>query len=127
MSPDMHESLLATHQRHVDWMAALDEAEDAASRAAYKRRYEQVMEAYAVGGKKVAELLCDHDAAIRDDSPTAWDVLTELARHVAAGSVDAGLACVASYLAAVASKDAQEAADEAACNVSRIALDGGAA
>ena len=127
MNADMHESLLATHQRHVDWMAALDEAEDAASRAAYKRRYAQVMEAYAVGGPAVSELLSDHDCCIRDESPNAGDVLAELARHVAAGSVDAGLACVASYLAAVAAKDAQEAADEAACNVSRIALDGGAA
>ena len=127
MSPDMHESLLATHQRHVDWMAAQDEAEDRAGKAAHKQRTAEVMATFAAGTDAAAELMSDHDCVTWGVTSTAWDTLTTLARHMAAGSVDAGLARVTLYLRAVAEAEAQVAASAAMCNVSRIALDGRAA
>lgn len=127
MNADMHESLLGQHQRHIDQMAAQDEAEDRAAVAAHAARTAEVAAIFAAGGPAAAELLADHDCAIRDDSPPAFDVLAELARHMAAGSVDAGLASVTLYLQKVAEKEAQSAGLAAMCDVSRIALDGGAA
>ena len=127
MTPDMHEYLLGQHQRHIDQQADQDEAEDRAAKVAHKDRTVEVLAIFAAGGMPAAELMADHDCAIRDDSPTAFDVLAELERHIAAGSVDAGLASVNAYLRKVAEKEAQAAADAAMCDVARIALDGEAA
>lgn len=122
MSADMHESLLGQHQRHIDQMARQDDAEDRAAAVAYKQRTAEVLAIFAAGGMPSAELLADHDCAIRDESPTAFDVLAELARHMAAGSVDAGLASVTLYLQKVAKKEAQAAASAAMCDVARRVL-----
>ena len=122
MNADMHEYLLGQHQRHIDQMAAQDEAEDRAGKAAHKDRKAEVLGIFAAGGMPAAELLSDHDCAIRDDSPTAFDILAELARHMAAGSVDAGLASVNLYLQKVAEKVAQAAGSAVMCDVARRVL-----
>lgn len=114
--PDMHDVLLGQYLRREDRLIEIEDGEPAFYAEALRDFHADALATVSAGGPKLAEMLDDYDFdnANRDaDLPRACDVLAELAKHIAAGSVDAGLARVMLYLQVVAKAKAEEDAGAA--------------
>ena len=114
--PDIHDVLLGQYLRREDRLIEIEDAEPAFYAQALRDFHASALETVAAGGPKLAEMLDDYDydfANQCDDLPTSQKVLAELAMHIAAGSVDAGIARVMLYLQVVAKAKAEEDAGTA--------------
>ena len=109
--PDMHEHQLGQFQIKDAPNTEIESAAEAAGMAAYREGLADTLAELAKGGDRAADLMADYDCcSSHEDMPSAYDVLAELARHHAAGSIDAGLAKLARYLDAVARCEAESIA-----------------
>lgn len=106
--PDMHEHQLGQLQAQYDRDTETESAAEAAGAAAFNTGLADTLAELANGGERAGDLMADYDCcSSHEDMPRAYDVLAELARHHAAGSIDAGLAHLARYLDAVARCEAE--------------------
>lgn len=111
--PDMHEHQLGQYQAQEDFYSDLDDAEARVYQQAKREALADTLVTLGAGGEKAADLMIDFDCSTANKDnlvPSAYDALAHLARHMAAGSIDAGLARVTQYLQAIAAQEAHSVA-----------------